>query len=355
MIRALVQNFTTKNVGEDVYIEGYANKRVVDDVGDMMLFDKVDLVRFKKNPILLWNHDRDFPVGKVVDIKVTPDGLWVKAKISNSTNKVVSYVRDLVKEGILKTFSIGFDPKKERRESGYNEISEWRLNEISVVTLPANIEAEFALAKSLAGAKDYTEARNMVIKAISESEGGEPSASGGDTPSEGSESGESFRECLASKIPALVADGRSQAEAVAVAMSMCRDEGKCSIDVLTKEMFEIANQIAAGCAPKKPDEEEKPKEPEEKQIVPPAVPVQAEDPTAFGNPAMDLMKSQLSLLGKISEQLGAIHSTLAKTTQVEENETQTVGNAGAQEASKQKEEIEKIQLRINSIIKDLGI
>ena len=154
----------------DVIIEGWANKAVVDDVGDLLKFDQVDMTRFKKNPILFYNHDRSIPVGKVLEHKLTEAGLWVKAVISKSKDPIVSMVRDLVREGILKTFSIGFEVHEEKfnRELNYNEITKWKLLELSVVTLPCNADAEFALMKSLGGCSDSVKARELVLKALSE-------------------------------------------------------------------------------------------------------------------------------------------------------------------------------------------
>jgi HK97 family phage prohead protease len=208
--------------GGAVSIEGWANKAVVDDVGDLMDFSAVDMKRYEKNPILLYNHDRNLPIGKVVEAKVEKDGLWVKALISNSKDVVVSYVRDLVKEGILKTFSIGFEPKKEDRKDGVNVIKEWRLNEISIVTLPANIEAEFALAKSLGEAKSLDEARALVLKAMEPPPPPTPPEGEEDKPENKEPTDEAknaFQECVSAKIPKLIEEGRACVERKASAPS----------------------------------------------------------------------------------------------------------------------------------------
>lgn len=337
--------------GGEVLIEGWANKAVVDSVGDLMKFDKVDLKRFKKNPILLYNHNRDLPIGIVTDIKVSDAGLWVKAKISKSKDAVVSYVRDLVAEGILKTFSIGFEPRNENfnREAGYNEISEWALNELSIVTLPANMEAEFALAKSLEGAKDYAEAKAMVLKALEDAKttptvedtstgkavcpdcGKDPCEC--NKPSEGEgEGGESsedeeakkksaFQDCVSAKIPKLIEEGKPEEQAVAVAMSMCREEGKCDISIMSQEMFDHAMEVVKVCKKPKKDGESTDSDSTKSDPPPVATPVSqpSDDPSNFGSPQIDLMKSMLALIGKISEQLGSIQKLLEKEEDMGEN------------------------------------
>jgi HK97 family phage prohead protease len=133
--------------GDSLTIEGFANKAIVDSAGDLMAYDNVDLKRFNKNPILFFNHDRDKPIGKVIETKMSDAGMWVKAQLSNSSNELVQYVRDLVQEGILKTFSIGFDAKNEQKKEGVNVIDAWEMLELSVVTLPCNIDSEFSLTK----------------------------------------------------------------------------------------------------------------------------------------------------------------------------------------------------------------
>ena len=351
-----------------VTIEGWANRAVVDDMGDMMKFDKVDMQRYEKNPILLYNHDRNLPVGRVVETKLSEQGLWVKGVISNSKDVVVSYVRDLVKEGILKTFSIGFEPRNEERKADHNEITEWRLNEISIVTLPANIEAEFTLAKALGDAKSLDEARSLVLKAIEgqkaepakePEEPKEPKPQEGEEPKpQEDEAKNAFQQCVAEKVPQLVEEGRSQDEAVAIAMSMCREEGKCAIDVMSKEAFEAARSIAAAAAAKKKPEEGTKAAPGTESTP---VPQPSDDPSNYGNPHLDLMKSQIALLGKISEQVGTMVQLLAKRGENAENEGVTPvepdspqGQAPAKGAGLD-EEIEIMKQRINGIIKELAI
>ena len=151
-------NVQVKSSGKKVIIEGWANKNVMDDIGDVVNPHGARLQRFDKNPILLFNHNHSMPIGRVIAYKATDEGFWVKAEISDSDVPEVKYIRDMIEGGYLKTFSIGFAPHKEkRREDGSNLIEEWTLHEVSVVSLPMNADSDFALAKSfdtlLAGKK----------------------------------------------------------------------------------------------------------------------------------------------------------------------------------------------------------
>ena len=91
-----------------VRISGFANKFMVDAYKERMDPLSVKLERFKQNPILLFNHDMNYPVGRVVAVEPREDGLWVEAVVSSSDNDKVSFVRDLVADGTLCTFSDRF-------------------------------------------------------------------------------------------------------------------------------------------------------------------------------------------------------------------------------------------------------
>lgn len=377
MDKIIGSEFEIKEISEDgVTFEGWANKAVVDDMGDMMKFDRVDMRRYEKNPIILYNHNRDLPIGRALDKKITEQGLWIKAKISNSKDPFVSYVRDLVKEGILKTLSIGFEPKQEQRNSdGVNEIKEWRLNEISVVTLPANIDAEFALtAKALAekNGVDYQKflSGELSVKSTDEENTDTPPPAPTTPPPaddpedkgcnpdkkpkeckpeetpEGKAEGESIQECLSRKIPKLIQEGKPREQAIAIAMQMCSEEGKCNLSSLPKEdleaLFAHAKQVSAPMQQAVPDLE-----------------------VAY-SPMTDLLKSQLAMLGEILNTLRTVStqlSALAKTEEAGENEdvppaTTTPPPEGSPETETEGDSLQKaveLSNRIKGIVGRLGL
>ena len=153
-----------------VTIEGFANYNAPDSVQERLDPMSVDLTRFNKNPILLFNHNMDYPCGRVVAIEKRPEGLYVKAQLSKSDNPQIQFVRDLTAEGILQTFSVRFD--KETWESdpdnpGVKVAKNWELQELSIVTIPMQMDSTFNLstAKSLFnGVTSLTEARGKVMK-----------------------------------------------------------------------------------------------------------------------------------------------------------------------------------------------
>jgi HK97 family phage prohead protease len=150
-----------------VTIEGYANKFEVDSYKERMDPSTIVMERYNKNPILLFNHDTNYPVGKVLAVEARKDGVFCKARISNGNDPKLNYIRELVADGTLCTFSVRFDIQDEKSivddpdHQGVKLIKNWELQEISIVSIPAQPASTF----SLVGAKSLREARQMVLKA----------------------------------------------------------------------------------------------------------------------------------------------------------------------------------------------
>ena len=142
-----------------VRIRGMASTADFDRAGDTILAEawtKGGLENFKRNPIILFNHDYDRPIGKAVDLVITENGLEMEAKISKSAP---AHIRDLVKEGILGAFSVGFRIKDAdyMPETEGLRIKDAELFEVSVVSVPCNQSATFSLAKSFDSEQEYRE------------------------------------------------------------------------------------------------------------------------------------------------------------------------------------------------------
>jgi phage head maturation protease len=92
---------------DTITITGMASTSEIDRVGDIIVpeaWSKGGLDNFTKNPIILFNHNYNNPVGKGTEFKVTDKGLEITAEISKADPRVAI----LVEQGILKTFSVGF-------------------------------------------------------------------------------------------------------------------------------------------------------------------------------------------------------------------------------------------------------
>jgi HK97 family phage prohead protease len=91
---------------------------------------------------LLFDHDPSKPIGKVLELRDEPRGLWGRFRLATTT--LASDIAELVREKILDAMSIGFDPVNyvmvdEGGSVGtVRHLLEVRLHEISLVSFPAN-------------------------------------------------------------------------------------------------------------------------------------------------------------------------------------------------------------------------
>ena len=139
-----LKGFLSKREGE---IIGIASTEAVDRQGEMIKQDGWDLLNFKANPVIMASHNyADFPIGKATDIAIEEGKLMFKMVFSKATEEA-KQAYELVKEGILNCFSVGFIPR-EFDPNNQDIITKAELLEISLVAVPANPQA-IVLAKSM--------------------------------------------------------------------------------------------------------------------------------------------------------------------------------------------------------------
>ena len=142
-----------------VMIRGMASTADFDRAGDTIsaeAWTKGGLQNFEKNPIILFNHDYDRPIGRATGMKAGPNGLELECKISKNAP---GNVAELVKDGVLGAFSVGFKVKDADyiKETDGLMIKDAELFEVSVVSVPCNQSATFSLAKSFDSTNEYEE------------------------------------------------------------------------------------------------------------------------------------------------------------------------------------------------------
>lgn len=146
-----VQDFEEDGV-KGVEIEWYASTKDKDrghDIVDPQAF-KNALDLYMTNPIVLLQHNMEKPIGVVTEAKIDDNGLYVKARITQDVDWVIS----AIKNGVLRAFSIGYKIKdneflEEETSDGRdyaNIIKDLELFEISVVSVPMNA---YSLMKSM--------------------------------------------------------------------------------------------------------------------------------------------------------------------------------------------------------------
>ena len=138
-------------------IRGMASTADIDRAGDVIVADawkKGGLSNFSKNPIILFNHDYDKPIGRANSVEATDKGLELECTISSHAP---SGAAGLIKDGVLGAFSVGFRIKDADyiEETGGLLIKDVELFEVSVVSVPCNQEATFSLAKSFDSDDEY--------------------------------------------------------------------------------------------------------------------------------------------------------------------------------------------------------
>ena len=128
----------------------------IDRMGDVVEPGGWQLDKIKSDPPVLFNHNRDHIVGRWTDIRVK-DGKLIGKIVWAKSDKwpMGQYIRDLVREGVLRTVSVGFQPvarepltKEADKHHGPFRFTKHELLECSLVSVPANPNA-------LALAKDY--------------------------------------------------------------------------------------------------------------------------------------------------------------------------------------------------------
>ena len=158
-----------KMLGEDddggLDIKGSASTNAVDRAGDIIEHDawtKGGLENFKNNPVILFNHNYDRPIGRAKELSVGENGLDITARISKSANEI----KDLIKDGVLGAFSVGFkvkDAEYMTETDGY-KIKDAELFEVSVVSVPCNQNAVFSIAKSFDNMEEYNKFKQDFIQ-----------------------------------------------------------------------------------------------------------------------------------------------------------------------------------------------
>jgi|SRR6187399_174542 len=125
-----------------------------DRMDDIIMSDGWELENFKRNPIALFGHRSDFPIGKWTNLRV--EGKQLKGKLELApagTSERIDEIRKLIEADILRAVSVGFRPKEHTQLDSKNPFSGLRftkqeLVETSLVSVPANPNA-LAIAKSL--------------------------------------------------------------------------------------------------------------------------------------------------------------------------------------------------------------
>lgn len=127
-------------------LRGVVSTSEPDRRGDIVETGGWELEAFRRNPVLLWMHDRSSPpIGKVERIGIEGDGLVAYMRFMDAG--LGGLVRSLYQRGYLNAFSVSFLPLQYRRR-GVNaqgmttyRYTRQELLEVSAVTVPIDAQA----------------------------------------------------------------------------------------------------------------------------------------------------------------------------------------------------------------------
>lgn len=124
--------------------------------------ERGDRVKF-----LAQHMSRTNPLGRATELR--EDGAGAFGRFAVSKTQAGDEALELVRDGALDSFSVGFTPVKHEKRNGVVVRTEVRLNEVSLVTFPAYEDARvLAVRDALAafGEEDTEELRRMVAEAL---------------------------------------------------------------------------------------------------------------------------------------------------------------------------------------------
>lgn len=232
---------------DSIFVEGYASTNDLDRHGDVVptaVWER-GLENYLKNPIILANHDHCEPIGRMVEHKIDNKGLWIRARISAAAEDVFN----LVKDGVMTAFSIGFKIVDAEYNSAAEVfvVKELELHEISVVSVPANQNTLFSLSKAFSSAEEFTSYKMQFVTAAA-------------TPAKGQGTGASNSiknnkgwNMDPKELQALLADAANKAaEATAKALEEANAKQKAEREAAEKMQKEIDERVKAALGQIKP-------------------------------------------------------------------------------------------------------
>lgn len=148
---------TIKSVdAEKREIEGVATTPTVDRIGDIV---EPMGAKFTLPIPLLHHHKHDQPVGQVISARPTKDGISIRAKLARIAEPGplkdrVETAWQEIKAGLIRGLSIGFkpieyEPLDPKDPFGGLRFNSYSLYELSLVTIPANADAQITMIKSI--------------------------------------------------------------------------------------------------------------------------------------------------------------------------------------------------------------
>jgi len=147
----------TVSAKADGLVSFIASTAAEDRMGDSISQNGWALDNYKKNPVILFGHDHDKPIGRARSVYMKDGNLAIDVEFApEDIDPFAAKIGRMVKSGFLNAVSVGFRPldMKPRKSGGY-EFTKSELLEVSVVSVPANQEA-LMFAKSFCSDREIS-------------------------------------------------------------------------------------------------------------------------------------------------------------------------------------------------------
>lgn len=123
------------------------SSEAIDILGDIVVQSGIDLSRFRKNPVVLWQHNQGSPIARALEVSLGPMGLQALVEFpAPGISSMADLIYGLVRADIVRGVSIGFQPvaavplDKGNPKKGPQKYTKSQLFEISLCSLPANLD-----------------------------------------------------------------------------------------------------------------------------------------------------------------------------------------------------------------------
>lgn len=116
----------------------------INSYGYVTLTNGIDVEDFKKNPVMLWNHDRDRgPIGKWENLRVKNGKLIGTPVLYKGDDPFINKLQGMLDQGIINAASIGLTILDAVRDESLElaRVTKSKLREVSLVDFPANSNA----------------------------------------------------------------------------------------------------------------------------------------------------------------------------------------------------------------------
>jgi len=137
---------------EERTIEHYITTRDIDRTNEIIVPELVDTVNYRNNPVVLFSHIYENPIGKNLWTKLDDSRRGIIAKTKFATTPLANEIFSLYQDGFLQAWSVGYVPMEQGsvNDNGVYVYGKIDLLEYSAVSVPANPAAiNLSFVKSL--------------------------------------------------------------------------------------------------------------------------------------------------------------------------------------------------------------